>query len=46
MGCARAPPPEKVGKVTFPALETEPGTIILESDDIIGVFAKDSGVWA
>eukprot|EP00669_Euglena_mutabilis_P009864 TRINITY_DN4678_c0_g1_i1.p1 TRINITY_DN4678_c0_g1~~TRINITY_DN4678_c0_g1_i1.p1 ORF type:complete len:285 (+),score=116.11 TRINITY_DN4678_c0_g1_i1:24-857(+) len=35
---------EKVGKVTFPALEVEPGTIILESDDIIGVFAKDSGI--
>eukprot|EP00668_Euglena_longa_P017046 GGOE01021377.1.p2 GENE.GGOE01021377.1~~GGOE01021377.1.p2 ORF type:complete len:140 (-),score=51.67 GGOE01021377.1:532-924(-) len=35
---------QKVGKCTFPALEVEPGKIILESGDIIDLFAKEAGV--
>eukprot|EP00667_Euglena_gracilis_P027206 EG_transcript_33472 len=35
---------EKAGKCTFPALEVEPGQVMLESGDIIALFAKESGV--
>eukprot|EP00667_Euglena_gracilis_P027680 EG_transcript_34475 len=35
---------EKAGKCTFPALEVEPGQVMLESGDIIALYAKESGV--
>eukprot|EP00667_Euglena_gracilis_P017244 EG_transcript_18126 len=35
---------ELAGKCSFPALEVSPGAILLESDAIIALYAKESGV--